>query len=57
MVGRIRDEFAPGLRSINLGAYLIFFRPIKDGIEFVHILHGKRRIEDILRHDTGQTDP
>jgi len=31
-----------------LGEHLIFFCPIEGGIEFVHILHGKRRIEDIL---------
>lgn len=50
-VGRSRDEYHPGVRSINLGEYLIFFRPIDDGIEFLHIFHGKRKIEDLLRSD------
>jgi toxin ParE1/3/4 len=51
MVGRSRHEFSQGLRSINLGEYLIFFRPIEGGIEFVHILHGKRQVEDLMRED------
>ena len=42
--GRPRDDLAPGVRSIPLGSYLLFYRPIKGGIELVRILHGARDI-------------
>lgn len=52
MIGRNREEYHPGVRSIALGEYFIFFRPIEDGIEFLHIFHGKRRVEDFLGSDS-----
>lgn len=42
MIGRARDELAPGLRSIPLGRYVIFYQPIDNGIEVVRVLHGAR---------------
>jgi toxin ParE1/3/4 len=33
MVGRARDELAEGLRSFPAGRYVIFYRPIRGGIE------------------------
>lgn len=41
-IGRRRDDLAPGLRSISYANYLIFYRPIDDGIEIVRVLHGSR---------------
>lgn len=41
-IGRRRDDLAPGLRSISHGNYLIFYRPIDNGIEVVRVLHGSR---------------
>ncbi len=43
-IGRKVDELAPNLRSLPIGAYLIFYRPTKDGIELIRILHGARDI-------------
>jgi len=48
LIGRPRDEFHPGLRSVPLGSYLLFYRPIVDGIEVVRILHGARDLPQIF---------
>jgi toxin ParE1/3/4 len=47
-MGRQRDELAPGLRSFGVGAYLIFYRIIEDGIEVIRVLHGARHLERIF---------
>ena len=47
-VGRPRDEFAPALRSFPVGEYLLFYRPMKDGIELVRVLHGARNLPPLL---------
>jgi toxin ParE1/3/4 len=46
--GRIRDEFAPGLRSFTVSPYLIFYREQAEGIAIVRILHGARDIHASL---------
>jgi toxin ParE1/3/4 len=39
---RARDELAPGLRSVLVHPYVIFYR-IKNGmVEIVRVLHGRR---------------
>ena len=45
MIGRARDELAPGLRSMAFGRYIVFFEPIHDGIDIVRVLHGSRDID------------
>ena len=45
MIGRARDELAPGLRSMAFGRYVVFFSPIHDGIDIVRVLHGSRDID------------
>jgi toxin ParE1/3/4 len=42
MLGRSREELAPGLRSFPLGRYVIFYEVIPDGIAIVRVLHGAR---------------
>ena len=43
-MGKSVDELAANLRFIPVGSYLIFYRPIPDGIEIVRLLHGARDI-------------
>ena len=43
-MGRARDELAPGLRSFPVGNYVLFYRPIRGGIELVRALSGARDI-------------
>jgi len=48
MLGRSRDELAPGLRSIPLGRYVIFYEVIPDGISIVRVLHGARDLGSLF---------
>ena len=41
-VGRLRQEFASGLRSYRVGNYLIFYFSTEAGIEVARVLHGAR---------------
>jgi len=41
-LGQIRDELGPSVRSYPVGNYLLFYRPLKGGIELVRVLHGAR---------------
>lgn len=47
-MGRIREEFSRSLRSFSTGTYVIFYKPIEDGIEVIRVLHGARDIESLL---------
>ena len=48
-LGRRRDEIAPGLRSFPVDSYLIFYRPVREGIRVMRVLHGSRDIEEQFR--------
>ena len=43
-----REELVPGLRSLSVGGYLIFYLPIEDGIDVVRVLHGMREIDTLF---------
>jgi len=43
-MGRKVEELAKNLRSFPFGNYLLFFRPIDDGIQLIRVLHGARDI-------------
>ena len=45
MIGRAREELAPGIRSMAFGRYVVFFAPIHDGIDLVRVLHSSRDID------------
>ena len=47
-IGQRRDEFGPNLRSFPVGAYLVFYQPVRDGILVVRVLHGARNLPDIF---------
>jgi toxin ParE1/3/4 len=42
------ERIAPGLRTFTVGNYVIFYRPLSDGIRLIRILHGARKWEDLL---------
>lgn len=44
-MSRHRDELHPGLQSFPVGKYLIFYMPIRGGIEIVRVLHGMMDID------------
>lgn len=47
-IGRKRDQWLPGLRSVREGNYMIIYRQIAVGVEIVRILHGARDIESLF---------
>ncbi|MEI9898022.1 MAG: type II toxin-antitoxin system RelE/ParE family toxin [Chthoniobacter sp.] len=42
--GRKEPKLAVDLRSFPVGNYLIFYRPLEDGLAVVRVLHGARDI-------------
>lgn len=43
--GPLREDLlAPQLHTFPIGSYVIFYRPVKGGIEAVRILHGARNL-------------
>ena len=48
-MGHARNDLSRGLRSSLLGKYVIFFRPEKDGIRVVRVIHGSRVIPSLFR--------
>ena len=50
-MGRSYEELAPGLRSFAIGNYIIFYRPIENGIAVERLLSGYRDLEAIFSED------
>ncbi|MBF0166311.1 MAG: type II toxin-antitoxin system RelE/ParE family toxin [Alphaproteobacteria bacterium] len=46
--GRARPEISAGLRSFPHGNYVIFYRPLPDGIAVLRALHGKRDVREVI---------
>lgn len=46
--GRERSEIAPRLRSFPVKRYILFYRPMPDGVEIVRVVHGSREVESIF---------
>jgi toxin ParE1/3/4 len=47
-LGRKRPDLAPKLRSFPVGNYVIFYRPMSDGIQLIRVLHGARDLPAIF---------
>jgi toxin ParE1/3/4 len=45
---RRRDDLAEGLRQAIHGRYLVFFTATEQGVVIERVLHGARRLEDLL---------
>ena len=43
-LGQACEELAPALRFYPVRKYVIFYRPLEDGIEIVRVIHGARDI-------------
>ncbi len=48
-IGRLREDLAPDLRSLPVKRYIIFYRPMEDGIEVVRVLNAYRDIKRMFR--------
>lgn len=47
-LGRKRPDLAAGLRSLPVGNYVIFYRPMDDGIQVIRVLHGARDLPPLF---------
>ena len=50
---RYRAARSPVERSHLQIVWLLFYRPIRDGIELVRVLHGMRDVDAILKSEPG----
>ena len=44
LIGRPRPELAPDLRSWNVHRFVLFYRPMEDGVILIRVLHGSMDI-------------
>lgn len=49
-IGHPRDDLSPGLRSLRVGRYLLFYRQVPNGIELIRVLHGARDLPRLFGH-------
>jgi toxin ParE1/3/4 len=42
------DRFQPGLRFFAVASYVVFYRPEKDGILVIRVLHRARNLEELF---------
>lgn len=47
-MGRTREELSPRLRSLPFGRYVIFYRPMENGVEIARVLHGARDLPPLF---------
>ena len=45
--GEVRPELGEDIRSSKLGRYVIFYRPIENGIEVLRVIPGDREIRSL----------
>jgi toxin ParE1/3/4 len=50
-IGRLRPELMESLRSFAAGRYIIFYLPIRNGIEVVRVLHGTRDVDSLFANE------
>ena len=46
-MGRERSAILPGIRSLPVGNYVIFFVEEAEGVKVVRVLHGARNLESL----------
>ena len=49
MMGTDRSRLGRGLRSFPVGNYLVFYKPLEDGIIVLRVVHGARNLRRLFR--------
>jgi toxin ParE1/3/4 len=44
-LGELRQDLAENLRAFSIGNYVIFYRPIQNGVEIVRMVSGFQNLE------------
>lgn len=47
-LGRVRNDIADTMHSFPIKSYVIFYQPLKDGVEILRILHSARDLESLF---------
>ena len=48
LLGQVRDELRPGVRSFSARNYVIYYQVAEDRIRVVRVLHGSRDVEALF---------
>lgn len=48
LMGQAADQYRKGLRQFTVGSYVMFYEPIDGGIRLVRVLHGSRKLDDLI---------
>jgi toxin ParE1/3/4 len=48
LLGQVRAELAPNLRSFSAASYVIYYRPVRAGIEVTRVIHSARDVETLF---------
>lgn len=51
LLGAQRPELGEEVRSFRVFRYVVFYRPVEDGIDVLRVIHGARDVERIYRRD------
>jgi len=54
--GGSRNELFPGMRSVTVGSYIIFYKPSGGGILVIRVLHAKRDCGQLFLDDSLPTE-
>jgi toxin ParE1/3/4 len=47
-IGQSAEQFRVGLRQSTVGKYVLFYEPIDEGIRLVRVMHGARKLDELL---------
>ncbi|HEY9627387.1 MAG TPA: type II toxin-antitoxin system RelE/ParE family toxin [Coleofasciculaceae cyanobacterium] len=47
-LGRQRDEILPGLRSLSVESYLVFYTVSQSGVDILRVISGYRNLRDLF---------
>lgn len=50
LMGQRRTDLHPSARCFAVGTYVVFYRPVEDGIEVLLVTHGARDVPRVFRH-------
>jgi toxin ParE1/3/4 len=48
LIGESVPQYRAGLRRFTVGNYVLYYEPIDGGIRLVRVLHGSRKIDELL---------
>lgn len=48
LIGEAVPQFRPDLRRFTVGQYVLYYQPIQNGVRVVRVLHGARKMDDLL---------